>query len=386
MAKSKASPVDDFDLPDLPTEAESVQLDVSAPEDAFDYDVAFNMGFVGIGQAGSRIAEAFYNTGYRRVCVIDGPVQDLADVSENIPKLNLGTGGSGKDIEYGAASVRNKDQQIWELMERSLGQECDYVFVCAALSGGTGSGAITHVLAQAHRYMQGTKRPARVGCIVALPMRAEGQRFARNALTTFRRIRQLSIPISPMIIIDNQRVQELFPVGVTRIYDKCNQQTVSLFHVFNRLAAQRSKLITLDRSDLGSILDKGIVTFGAAPIRDFDSASAVSEAIRTQLERTALAAVDLKTGREAGCIFVGCEPTLDSVPMDFLDGGFNMLTRLLREGATIHRGVYKGAASGLRCFTLLAGLDPPAQRLKELAAIAQLSEASDIATFLNVDD
>jgi len=383
MAKQASPKLDELEIPALPGQKEEVQLEEAA-EDVFDYDVAFNFGFVGIGQAGSRIAQAFYDLGYRRVCVIDGPIQDLAAISPEIAKLNLGTGGAGKDIDYGAASLTDKEELIWDLFTRTFGKGLDYILVCASLGGGTGSGGCPRLIQIAKRYMAGIGKPEKVGCVVALPMLAEGQRFARNAVTTFGRLRRLPDKPSPMIIIDNQRIQELFPVGVSKIYQKCNEQTARLFHLFNQLAAQRCGLVAFDRAELAALLDKGIVVFGASAIEKFGSAADVSEAIRSQLERTALAAVDLKTGKEAGCIFVGGKETLDSVPMDFLDGGFNMLTRLLGEGATVHRGVYEGSAAGLRCFTLLAGLDPPAERLKALSSTAQFT-GSTLAKHLGVD-
>jgi cell division GTPase FtsZ len=374
---------DDFDIPELPGDDEVVRLSVSEKEDTFSYDTAFRMGFVGVGQAGSRIAQTFYNMGYRRVCVIDGAVQDLEDVHEDIPRLDLGTGGAGKDIEYGAAAVVGKEENIRELISESLGGKCDCILVCASLGGGTGSGASPAILDIVKALMLDNGSPARAGCILALPMRGEGQRFARNALVTFQRIRIAGC--APLIIIDNQRIQELFPVGITKIYDQCNSQIAKLFHLFNQLAAQRSRFVTFDRTELASLLDKGIVTFGAGKITNFTSANSVGESIRNQLSRTVLAPVDLRTAAEAGCIFSASEAVLDSVPMDFLDGGFDMLTRLLREGATVHRGIYKGSSPDLRCFTLLAGLDAPADRLKELGEQAKIP-SSKLAEYLGVDD
>lgn len=373
---------DDLDIPDVTQQEDEVVL-ADVPADQFPYDVAFNMAFVGVGQAGARIAETFYKIGYRRVVVVDGVHQDLADVDPGIHRLDLQTSGSSKDIEYGAASVSDKEEQIWDLLIKGIGSKPDYIFVCASLGGGTGSGAAPTMVKICRNYMLKLGRPSRIGCIAALPMSAEGQRFARNTLTTFSRLRAMAP--SPMILIDNQRIQDLFKVGVTKIYDKCNEQTAKLFHVFNQLAAQRSRFLTFDRAEFASLLDKGIVTFGASRVNSFQSAADVSSAIRNQLEHNVLAQVDLRTAREAGCIFSGSETVLDSVPMEFLDGGFNMLNRLLRDGAVVHRGVYKGSSDDLRCFTLLSGLAPPNQRLKELAEIAKIP-ASNVAQFLGIDD
>lgn len=374
---------DDFDMPELPSEDEIVTAKEVQLKDEFPYDVAFNFGFIGIGQGGSRIAQAFWYAGYRRVAVIDGAHQDLQDVSEEIPRLDLETSGSAKDLSVGAASVQNRDEDLWRLMQDSMGKDVDYMFVCACLGGGTGSGAAPKVIEIGRRYMREIKREERVGCLVSLPTGNEGQRVCANALQTFGKLRQVGP--APMIIIDNQRIAELFRVGVTKLYAKCNEQIVKLLHLFNQLAAQRSQLITFDRAEFGSLLDTGIVTFGASPIREFGKASDVSAAVQKQLASTALAAVDLKTATGAGCIFVGNAGTLDTIPESVLGGGFDMCERMLREGGVLHRGVYIGNATGLRCLTLLAGLDPPAERLRALGAEARIPQ-SNIASYLGVDD
>ena len=373
---------DEISLPTLPSDDEKLDAK-NVIKDAFEYDVAYNFAFIGIGQAGARIASTFYDIGYRRVVVIDGAYQDLEDVRDDILKLDLGTSGAGKDIEQGAASVADKSEQIWNLLYQGVGTDPDYILVCASLGGGTGSGACPKVVEIAKEYMRKLEKPERVGCVVALPSNGEGQRLARNALTTFGRLR--AAEPCPMIIIDNQRINELFPVGITKLYQKCNEQTAKLFHLFNQLSAQRSRLITFDRAEFASLLDQGIVVFGASEIGKYESPVDVSDAIRSHLAQTALAEVDLSTGQGAGCIFVASEETLDTVPMDVFAGGFDMLGRLLREGAIVHRGVYKGSSTQLRCFTLLAGLDPPAKRLGQLGEEARLPK-SQMAAFLGVDD
>ena len=63
----------DIDLPDV----EAPVVKHHEVQDAFNYDVAFKMAFVGIGQGGGRIAETFYKQGYRRVVAINSAMEDL---------------------------------------------------------------------------------------------------------------------------------------------------------------------------------------------------------------------------------------------------------------------------------------------------------------------
>ena len=378
------APADDnLDMPELPGDDEIVKSREVHIKDDFKYDVAFNFAFVGIGQGGARVAQTFYRMGYKRVVVIDGAHQDLQDVDEGILKLDLETSGSAKDVSVGAASVADRDEEIWQLLTEGVGVDVDYILCCGCLGGGTGSGAIHKVIEVSRRYVASLGRPARVGAIVSLPTKGEGQRTASNAVVMFEKLLQQSP--APLIIIDNQRIADLFTVGVTRLYDKCNTQTAKLFHLFNQLAAQRSRLVTFDRAELADLLDRGIITFGASPIKSTSTASDVAESIRRQLSATSLAQVDLKTASGAGAIFVGSEAVLDEVPMDVLDGGFNMLNRLLREDSVLHRGVYIGSSTTLRCLTLISGLEPPFERLKELGTTGRVPTSS-IAEHFGIDN
>ena len=300
-----------------------------------------------------------------------------------ILQYDLQTSGSGKDIQVGEASITGKEEAIWDLFTLGIGTQVDYILICASLGGGTGSGACVKIVELARKYMAALGHAQRVGCIVASPMLGEGQRLARNALATFKRLRTANP--SPLIIIDNQRIQDLFHVGVSKIFQHCNQQTAKLFHLFNQLAAQRSRFVTFDRAELADVLDSGIVVFGASTVKAFESKADVAKEIREQLEKTALARVDLGTATRAGCLFVGGEKIFDQVPLDFLDGGFEALERMLDPGCMVHRGIYMTQAATLRCFTMLGGLGPPVERLREMTQKAQYP-TSTLADYLGVND
>ena len=379
-SKSAASPADDSpDLPDIPVKSAVRQHDVT---DNFDYDVAFNMAFIGVGQGGGRVAETFHKLGYGRVGAINTDHADLEGLTAEIPKLDLRTGGAGKDPAKGKAAIESHDESVYDLLTRAVGKKPDYIMVCAGLGGGTGSGAAAKVIEVARKYMEENGRdPKRVGAIVTLPHHAEGQTPSRNAVRAFGQIYKLGV--TPLFIIDNKRIGELFQKGVSEFYGTANNQIAKLFHLFNRLAAQKSTITTFDRADFATLLDSGICVFGASPVQAYNSPADISQAVRDQLASTILAEVDLKAGRKAGCIFVGGEEVLNQVPMDFFDGGFSMLTRLLAEGSVVHRGIYTGSTSDLRCYTMLSELPPPAERLQRLAKEGNVPEAG-LAEYLGV--
>ena len=368
-----------IDVGDIPMPEAPLPDDVS---DAHGYDIAFNFAFVGCGQGGGRIAEQFYKIGYRRVCAINTTIQDLEPLripSEN--KLVIGTGGAKKDPAVGEAAVSGRDEDLYDLMRKSWGREVDYAFVCLGAGGGTGSGTFVKTFEVAKKVMEDLKRPVRVGVIVTLPKNDEGQKTARNALYVMRRLKDLKA--SPVVVIDNERIKQLVRTTALNPWEAPNRTICSLLNLFNRIAAQDSPITTFDRSDFSDLLDSGVVAFGASPIARYATQADISQAIRQQLAANVLAATDLKKGKKAGCIFVGGKEVLGKIPTEYLDHGFDMLTRILADGSTVHRGIYPGTENDLRAYTLIGALPYPEARLMELAKIAGVSHA-DVASILGV--
>ena len=111
-----------IDLPDIPLpDDEPLEEGI---KDVFE-DAAFNFAIVGVGQGGSRLAESFWNLGYRRVGVINTAQQDLSLIrvpEEN--KLLIGEGGAGKNPEvadeYSARGTRIFSISSKRLLEADL--------------------------------------------------------------------------------------------------------------------------------------------------------------------------------------------------------------------------------------------------------------------------
>ena len=359
--------VDDLGLDlDIPIPPEPVSS--GEPKDSFEYDVAFNLAFVGVGQGGSRVAESFYKLGYKRVAAVNTALQDLNSIS--IPernKLDIGGGGAGKDPAVAAAAIADKDEDVYDVLKRSWGREVDYAIVCLGAGGGTGAGAAPKIIEVARRLMAENGRPVRVGVIVALPKNSEGQKPAKNAIHTVRQLAKLRP--SPAIVLDNERIRELYDPSPSKEYPLANSSIAKYVHLFNRLAAQDSDHTSFDRADLGRLLDSGVVAFGAQRIGAWQDAADISHAIRQQLRKNILASIDLTKGRQAGLIFVLGNDVYDDIRSSTLDHGFEMMNRILADGSTVYRGVYKGSSAGLTALSLVAELPWPAERLHELARL-----------------
>jgi len=164
----------DMDFPELPTEEGG---EPPVIEDTFKGAVDFS--FVGVGHGGSRIAEAFYKLGYRRVCVVNTAKQDLDDI--DLPtkrKLWLGAGGAAKNRRLGDNYARQNYENIMDTMRKAFGTKFDRVMVCCTAGGGTGSGGFEAVTEVANDLVESLRikkvgDKTRVGLIIALPSNSE---------------------------------------------------------------------------------------------------------------------------------------------------------------------------------------------------------------------
>ena len=356
--------------------------------DAFDYDVAFNMAFVGSGQGGARLASSFYELGYKRVGLFNTAESDFQGLPDEIERHTLDLGGAAKDARFAEQALTGREEEVWDLLQRSWGNDMDYGLVCVGLGGGTGSGTSGKIVEIARQYMESKGKPPRVGAIVSIPSYTEGQQVCRNAVTAFQKLMELKV--SPMILIDNARIHDLYKPGMTQLYNVANSTVSQLFHLFNQLAAVHSPLITFDRSELAQLLDHGICVMGAASLQNISSPADISAGIRDQLTNNVLASVDLKKGTKGACLFVGDQNHLDNLSLDYFDAGFTQMNRTLKGGTSVvHRGVYLGAAPGLQAYAMISDLQPPVSTLARLAKEANMTKAhlsGGLAQFLGVND
>jgi cell division GTPase FtsZ len=356
--------------------------------DAFPYDVAFNMAFLGSGQGGARLASSFYDLGYRRVGLFNTAESDFQGLPAEIQRHTLPLGGAAKDARFAEAALNGHEEEIWDLLQRSWGNDVDYGLICVGLGGGTGSGTSGRLVQIAREYMESKGKAPRVGVIASIPSYTEGQQVCRNAVTAFQRL--LELKVSPLILIDNARINALYRPGMTQLFNVANSTVSQLFHLFNQLAAVHSPLITFDRSELAQLLDHGICVMGAASLQNITSPADISAAIRDQLTNNVLAEVDLKQGTKGACLFVGDQEHLDSLSLDFFDAGFTQMNRTLKGGnSVVHRGVYIGSSPGLQAYAMISDLKPPIATLAKLAKEANITKSQlsgGMAQFLGVND
>lgn len=366
------TPEFDVSVPDIPLPQTQESQDI---KDAF--EGGFKFAFIGAGQGGGRIAQTFHKLGYRRVCAVNTAEQDLATL--NLPaKMCLGSsGGAGKNPTVAKAAFKERKEDVLDFMRRSFGPTLDRIFVCAGAGGGTGAGTVVQLVDTAVELQKALRcESAKVGVIVALPKLAEGKRVAANAYNTLNDLLFLVEKgnVSPLIIVDNEKIGTLYPnLAVDPFWDTANMSVCSLFHLFNTICIKHSHYTSFDKADLLTVLDSGLITFGANPVGKFDTETDISYAVRSNLRKNILTGgIDLNTGMVAASVVIGGVQILNSLPQAFIEHAFDQLNRMLKPGNTVHRGIYRGDRNTLVVYTIIGGLGRPEEKLAELKRLGDL--------------
>ena len=334
----------DISMPDIPI-PEPEEEQVAEKEIKDEVETAFKFAFIGAGQGGSRIAETFYDFGYRKVAVLNTAQQDLNTIKKVPHKLCIGEGGAGKDPSFAKKVFAGKKEDVVDFMRYSFGETLDRIFVCAGAGGGTGSGTVTSLVDAARELQETIKAPTdKVGVILALPKASEGKKVNANAHKCLNDVYDLveEGKVSPLVVIDNERIGKVYPnLVVSNFWQTANASMAGLFHLFNLTAARDSSFTSFDANDYKTILDSGLMVFGAAPVKEWKDPVSISRAVRDNFKSGLLSGgIDLSSGSHAGAVVVGGKEQLDNIPQAALDQAFDQLCRLLRPGNVVHRGIY----------------------------------------------
>ena len=340
-------------------------------------DVSFKFAFVGAGQGGSRIAESFHKLGYRKLSAINTAQQDLNTIELIENKLCIGEGGAGKNPEVAAKAYGKSKEDVLDFLRFSFGEDYDRIFVCAGAGGGTGAGSVVPLVHTVRELNGIVNAPTtKVGVILALPKVSEGKKVNANAYNTLQQAYELVQEgiVSPLIILDNEKINKLYPgLAVAPFWQTANSSIAGLFHLFNLVSAKDSSYSSFDPNDYKTILDSGLIVFGAAPIPDWKNPMSITKTVRDNVAGNVLSGgVNLKTGNMAGVVMIGGHNVLENAPQENLDLAFEQFSRILGRGSTVHRGIYSGNQDDLTVYTVIGGLGKPEEKLQELRRLGDL--------------
>ena len=355
-------------------------------------EVSIELAVIGVGQAGSRIAEVFHTKGYD-VGVINTSAQDLEfiDVSPNQKLLLEGSlGGTGKDLDLGREIFAESTSLLLPFVERVVDGN-NMVYLAVSGGGGTGASSVETMV----EMLFTTEMP--VGVIYVLPKATEDAQSKRNSIETLSRLAAMTAEnmISSLVVVDNARIEQIYAnLSQSKFWETANNAIVEPLHVFNTLTAQPSRFTSLDPSDFGKIISCGDCSvYGVMEVEDYMEETSLAEAVIGSLSANMLAeGFDMTQTRVGGVIITGSKEVLDKLPAININYCFHMISEQTN-GASIFQGVYDvgSNSNSVKIYSWFAGLGLPRDRIDNLkqeskaqAAVASQKE-KDRASVMTLD-
>ena len=357
-------------------------------------DRSINLGVVGVGQCGSKIAEEFYSRGYNAVA-INTAMQDLKHI--NIPEgqklfLDYALGGAAKDLETGRAAAEEYATQISNHLDENF-EDCEVLMLVVSGGGGSGSGSAETMV----NIMGQFGKPLSV--LYVLPLSSEDVLAKHNSIQTLARLAKLAKDdvVNSLIVVDNAKIELLFPgKSMSEFWKVANSSIVNPLHLFNELSASSSEYTSLDPMDFSRLFigTGDCALYGMIEVEDYMEDEAIAEAMITNLENGLLSGdFDLGQTRSAGVIVTGSKEVLSKVPATNIEYGFAMVSKICNDSTRVFRGVYEVPSkdNSLRIYSLFSGLGLPEERVKELKAEAEKhmnalgNKESSRATAMSID-
>lgn len=331
---------------------------------------SIDLGCVGSGQAGSRLAEAFYNLGYPAVC-FNTAQQDLAHI--NLPTQNkflfeFGLGGAAKELTIGRDAAEANKDSINELVQDKLG-ECQALIFCLSLGGGSGAGSCQTMI----DVLSALEKPIVV--ITVLPMANDDAQTKKNSLETLSLLAKdvQNKRIHNLIVVDNAKIESLYSnVSQLHFFNVSNKAIVEPIDVFNTLSAMSSSVKGLDSSEWAKILINGggLSTFGLMNVFNYEQDTAIAEAIESNLNGNLLASgFDIKQAKYVGVLLVANPKTWENIPSANVNYAMTYINDLCHVPENIFKGIYsleEVEENVIKIYSFFSGLGLPDPRVLEL--------------------
>lgn len=377
-------PIDDKMLEDLlneeliqPTEAVETKEEDMALTLVNEKDRSIKIGVVGVGQAGSRLAEVFYKYGYS-VGVMNTALQDLKFIQVPERKklfLEYGLGGAGKDLSIGEGAINEHQDVIAKFVEAEVVADNDMLFLAISGGGGTGSGSVEPIV----NILKSFDRP--VGVIYVLPMNTDDAVAKKNSLTTLARLAKMASTdvINTLVVVDNSKIETIYgDLSQAEFWKTANEAIVTPFHLFNSLTSQPSEFTSLDPTDFGRIISYGDCSlYGMIEVENYLDETTLAEAVVNGLDAGMLASgFDLKQAKVGGVLVVGSKEALQKIPSNNINYMFHMISEKT-DNASLYRGIYamSNPNDTVKVYSWFAGLGLPAERITSLKQESVLQAA-----------
>jgi len=340
-------------------------------------DRSLYFGVVGLGQAGSRIAETFYNLGYES-CVFNTATQDLEHIDLPTNKkifLPFALGGAGKELDNGRQAVEQNGETVLNKLNDTFSDKQEMLILAVSGGGGTGSGGAEAMIG----LMAALGKP--VGVIYVLPLESEDSLSKHNSVSTLSKLAKMASTdvITTLIVVDNAKIDIIYP-GLSKadFWATANNAIVEPLHLFNHLSAQPTRYDSLDAMDFGRVFTAGDCTvYGMIEVLDYMETTAIAEAVIDNLESGLLASdFTLNETRFGGYIITGSAKVLSKLPASNIHYASHVISEKC-DSPQLVGGVYEVETDEdcVKVYTMFSGLGLPAARIDSLTQEASASMA-----------
>jgi cell division GTPase FtsZ len=328
-------------------------------------DINENILIIGAGEAGGRIASEFSNHGFSKVIVLNTAKADLDGLDLGEERKFLVQVSDGQGAGKNPEKVRQAIDSFYAEALGFIQKWIDGVTTCyIVLGGGGGSGGgLGLVIAQIAGDLG-----LPVGVIYTLPRQSEGGLVFYNALKNLREMHEnaKTMAISPLIIVDNNKLTEKFESSAANFWGPVNSSIVEVVKSFHEFSKRPSKYFSaLDGEDLKRLMSKG----GACAIGSFDIGEVDSEEaiIQRVSDSFFMDGFKLNTAQAAGVIVLGSQKTLETTSSSrFLKVILDQVSSLIGDGF-VFSGVYEQEdVKFLRAYVIFNGLKLPDDRIKSM--------------------
>jgi cell division GTPase FtsZ len=365
----KEDAVDSSKLAALKAKSQAKQESTMAAKIVSKKDRSITLGVLGSGQAGSRLAEAFYKLGYD-ACVVNTATQDLKYI--DIPDsskllLEHGLGGAAKEIEIGRAAAESHRGEILQLVNEKL-QNSQINVLCLSLGGGSGAGSCETLV----DVLANLGKPLVV--ITVLPMDTEDAQTKANALETLSKLAKLTQTkrVNNLIVVDNAKIEAIYSnVSQVDFYGVANKAIVETIDVFNTLSSMPSSVKGLDPMEWAKLFTdgEGLTVYGELTVENFSEDTAIAEAIVNNLDGNLLAGgFDLKESRYVGVIIAANKDVWAKIPSSSITYAMAMVNDQCGTPKGVFKGIYTVESPDpvVKVYSMFSGLLLPATRIEQL--------------------
>ena len=329
------------------------------------------LGVVGSGQAGSRLAEAFYKLGYDSVA-INTAMQDLKFIDipdSNKLLLEYGIGGASKELEIGKAAAESHRGEIMQLVNDKLANS-QVNILCLSLGGGSGAGSCETLV----DLLSGLGKPLVV--MTVLPMDNEDAQTKANALETLSKLSKMTQTkkVNNLIVVDNTKIESIYHnVSQMDFYSVANKAIVETVDVFNTFSSMPSSVKPLDPMEFSKIfLDgEGLTVYGEFTVENYQEDVGIAEAVVNNLSNNLLAeGFDLKQSKYVGYIIAANKEVWSKIPSSSVGYANSLVAELCGSPQGIFKGVYvtENPENVVKVYSMFSGMGLPSSRVEELKA------------------